>query len=962
MAALPTGTVTFLFTDIEGSTVRWEHQRQAMQQALARHDAILRAAIEAHGGYVFKTVGDAFYAVFTSAPDALEAARAAQQALQAEAWDEALGVLRVRMALHTGTAESRDGDYFGAPLNRVARILGAGHGGQVLVSTATQELVRDQLPPSAALRSLGEHRLKDLIRPEHIFQLLAPGLAHDFPPLRTLENRPNNLPPQPTPFIGRTHEVEAVKQRLLQPETRLLTLTGPGGTGKTRLGLQVAAEALDDFPQGVWVVDLTAIEDPALVDTTIAMALRVQVVPGQAVVDALKAYLAEKQLLLVLDNFEQLLPAAPLVAELLAAAPRLNVLVMSRVPLHLRGEREFPVPPLQLPDRSALPPLEVLRQYDAVRLFIERAQDLRPDFTVTNATGPAVAEICYRLDGLPFAIELAAARTKVLTPEAILIRLSNPLKLLTGGARDAHRRQQTLRATIDWSYNLLEPGEQTLLARLGVFAGGCTMEAVEAVCTATGDLPIDPLDGMASLVDKSLLRQAAGPEGEPRFLLLATIREYASGRLAERGEAPAIQEHHARFFLRLAEQAEPHLSGAEQVAWLTRLVHEYDNLRAALEWGLRHPESDRGLKLAGTLLRFWQLHGDWTEAGRWLRDTLANSGSRNDTLERAKALWAAAVCDRVEGDFDSAGERVAESATIFRSLGDKRGLARALGLQAMVMAERGDQTARRLGEEVAALAREVDDKEILAAVLHAHGFVAYLQSELTAAQTEFEESARLSREVGDRWRLLINLRFLSHIARLRANYTQAGRLVEESLALARELGNRLEEALALRAAGEIAQAAGDDKHASEQYAASLELFRDLGYKWEVGAVRLSQANLLQLQGDYDRSAALLEEGLLLVRDTDESLEITRCLSGIAGVACARRVPIRSARLLGAVSAMDENVDSPWFPLGDRRAYEQALAETRAQLDAATFEAAWAEGRAMSLEQAIAYALEETPSG
>ena len=958
MTALPAGTITFLFTDIEGSTTRWEHQRAAMQAALARHDAILREAIEAHGGHVFKTVGDAFYATFATAPAALAAALAAQRRLAGVEWGE-VGPLRVRMAVHTGTAEARDGDYFGPPLNRVARILSAGHGGQVLLSTATQELVRDDLPPDTALRDLGEHRLKDLIRPEHLFQFVAPDLPADFPPLRTLENRPNNLPLQPTPFIGRVQEVEAVKQRLLQPETRLLTLTGPGGTGKTRLGLQVAAEVLDDFPHGVWFVDLTAIADPALVDTTIAMALRVQVVPGQAVADTVKAYLREKQLLLVLDNFEQLLPAAPLVAELLAAAPRLNMLVTSRVPLHLRGEREFPVPPLQLPDRSALPPLEVLRQYDAVRLFIERAQDLRPDFTITNASAPAVAEICYRLDGLPFAIELAAARTKALTPEAILLRLSNPLKLLTGGARDAHSRQQTLRATIDWSYNLLEPEEQTLLARLGVFPGSCSVEAVEAVCAATGDLLIDSLDGMASLVDKSLLRQAEGPEGEPRFLLLATIREYAAERLVESGEAPEIQEQHAHFFLRLAEQAEPHLYGSQQIAWLARLMHEYDNLRAALEWGLQHPESDLGIKLAGALWPFWRLNGDWSEACRWLRDILANSQASKDDPARAKVLHGAAVCDWADGDLSTAGERMRESVALFRSVGDKRGLAIALGFQAAVMAAPAARTVQRLSEEAVALARAEGDKVSLAAVLHTEGLVDLGQGELGAARTEFEESATLCRELGDRWRLLINLRFLSDIARIQTNYTQAGRLIEEALALARELGNRLEEALALRAAGQITQAAGDYRHASEQYAASLELFLDLGHKSDMAIVRLSQANLSQLQGDYDRSAALLEDGLLLLRDTNESLEIARCLSGIAGVACAHRVPIRSARLLGAVRAMDENVDSPWFPDAERRTYDQALAETRAQLDDETFAAAWAEGQAMTVEQAIAYALEPT---
>ncbi len=507
MADLPTGTVTFLFTDIEGSTTRWEHQRAAMQAALARHDDILRAAIEAHEGHVFKTVGDAFYAVFTSAPDALEAALAAQSPLQAEAWSEDVDTLRVRMALHTGTVQQRDGDYFGPPLNRVARLLSAGHGGQVLLSHVTRELVRDYLPPGAELRDLGEHRLKDLIRPEHVFQLVAPDLPADFQPLRTLDNRPNNLPLQLTPFIGRERELEVVRERLAQPDMRLLTLSGPGGTGKTRLGLQVAADLLDTFPDGVWFVNLAPISDPALVMPTIAATLGIAEVAGQSLLDTLKWYLRDKQMLLVLDNFEQVLPAAPVVNDLLAAAPGLKVLVTSRALLGIYGEHDVAVPPLALPDLRRLPPLERLSQYEAVRLFIERAQAAKSDFAITGENAPAVAEICVRLDGLPLAIELAAARIRLLPPQALLQRLSSRLKLLTGGRRDLPARHQTLRGAIEWSYSLLDPVEQTLFARLAVFVGGRTLEAVEAVCNADGDLEVDVLDGLASLVDKSLVRQ-----------------------------------------------------------------------------------------------------------------------------------------------------------------------------------------------------------------------------------------------------------------------------------------------------------------------------------------------------------------------------------------------------------------------------------------------------------------------
>ena len=517
MAPLPTGTVTFLFTDIEGSTTRWEQQRAVMQQALARHDAILRDAIESHGGHVFKTVGDAFYAVFAMAPDAVEAALAAQQALQAEAWDAALGVLRVRIALHTGGAEERDGDYFGPPLNRVARLLSAGHGGQVLLSTVTQELVHDQLPVGAELRDLGEHRLRDLIRPERIFQLVVPGLPAEFPPLCTLDTLPNNLPLQRAPFVGRERETAAVCVLLLRGDVGVVTLVGPGGIGKTRLALQVAADLLDHFVDGTWFVNLAPLTDPALLVPTIAQALGVQEAGGQPIEATLAHYLRAKRLLLVLDNFEQVLRAAEHLPALLDGAPGVKVLVTSRMALRLYNEHEHLVAPLQVPDLRRLPSLERLQQYEAVRLFIQRAQAVKPDFQVTIANATAVAEICARLDGLPLAIELAAARVKVLSPQAMLARLrpegTRRLKLLTGGARDLPARQQTLRAAIDWSYRLLEPAEQTLFARLAVFVGGCTLEAVEAVCNAAGDLDSDPFEGVASLHDKSLLRQEEGPAG-----------------------------------------------------------------------------------------------------------------------------------------------------------------------------------------------------------------------------------------------------------------------------------------------------------------------------------------------------------------------------------------------------------------------------------------------------------------
>jgi len=567
--------------------------------------------------------------------------------------------LKVRMALHMGAAEERDGDYFGPPLNRVARLLFAAHGGQVLLSAATHEMVRDQLPAGMNLAELGEHRLKDLFRPERVYQLVSPDLPSEFPPLRTLEAYRNNLPLQPTPLVGREKEVAEVRDLLRGDETRLLTLTGPGGIGKTRVALQAAADLLDEFPDGTFFAQLATLTEAELFLPAVAETLGVRETGEIPIDKSLKEYLSERRMLLLLDNFEQVLGAAPEVTEVLAGAPGMKVLATSRTSLRLYGEHVFPVPPLRMPDLKSPPPLERLTQYEAVGLFVERARALKPDFKVTNESAPAVAEICVRLDGLPLAIELAAARITMLPPRAMLQRLGSRLKLLTGGARDLPERQRTLRATIEWSHALLNEGEQVLFGRLAVFSGGRTLEAIEAICDAEGDLPVEAFEGVSSLLDKSLLRQEEGPGGQPRFVMLETIHEFAREKLGESAEAEQIKRVHAQYFLTLAEEAYPELKGSHQLEWLERLEAEHDNMRAALSWALERKEEEVSLRLGGALWWFWSVRGYYSEGRRWLEEALAIDGHVSPEV-RAMALAGAGALASEQGDLDRAQEAYEE--------------------------------------------------------------------------------------------------------------------------------------------------------------------------------------------------------------------------------------------------------------------------------------------------------------
>ena len=619
LKSLPTGTVTFLFTDIEGSTERWERDSKAMSAAVARHDALLRAAIESHGGYVFKTVGDAFCSVFQDAREALTSALDGQRAL-AETDFAAVGGLKVRMALHTGFADERDGDYFGSTVNRTARLLDIGHGGQVLVSDVTADLVRDALPKTAALHELGAHRLKDLTAPEHVHQLVASGLTAKFPLLRSLDTLRNNLPQQLTSLIGRDQEVAQIAELL--DEHRSITLTGVGGVGKTRLALQAGAELADRFEDGVWFIDLALLADSDLIAGAIAALFGVRESPGQSSLEAIGHALKPKRMLLILDDCEHVIAVAAKVAEaLLRTCPQVRILATSREPLHIQGERIVPVSTLSTPESTEGLTVARALEHAAVALFVQRAAASDSRFSLTDANVAGVGEISRRLDGIPLALELAAARVRALGVSHLSEHLAQRFRLLTGGGRTAPARHQTLRAAIDWSYNLLSEAERLLFCRLGIFAGGFDLEAATAVCAAKPIEEFEVVDLLSSLVDKSLVMPDFGHE--MRYRLLESTRAYALERMEEEGVRESTCERHCRYFAEIAKKLCDALPTTNLNPWLARIRANLENYRAALEWALgRGRDSALGAELACGLETFWWHGGSEAEGRRWIKAAL----------------------------------------------------------------------------------------------------------------------------------------------------------------------------------------------------------------------------------------------------------------------------------------------------------------------------------------------------
>ncbi len=994
MRPLPTGTLTFLFTDIEGSTRLIQHLGDVRsEKVFTDYRRLLCDAVNAGGGHVYEDQGESFLFVFRSAKDAVLASVAAQRAFLSHSWPDGVA-LRVRMGVHTGEPVSSGEGYVGVDVHRVARICQAGHGGQILLSAAARELIEDDLPSGFSLRDLGEHQLKDLTRSQRLFQVIATDLPSDFPPLRSLDVLPNNLPRQLTIFVGREREIGEIKRLLAG--TPLLTLTGVGGVGKTRLALQAAAEVLEEYNDGVWVVELASLSDPTLVPQTVASALGVREQAGRPVLTTLSEHVQPKRLLLLLDNCEHLLSGCAQLAEtLLRTCPHLCILATSREGLGVGGEVVWLVPSLSTPDPERRSSVDSLMQSEAARLFLERALAAHRTFTVTDENAAAVAQVCQRLDGLPLAIELAAARVRVLTVEQIASRLEERFTLLTGGSRTAPLRHQTLRAAMDWSHGLLSEHERILLRRLAVFAGGFTLEAAEAICPGAAR-EFDVLDLLTHLVDKSLVvADERGPE--VRYRLLETVRQYAREKLQEAGETAEVQRRHRDWYLGLAERMAQKRWASDQVVGLERTETEHDNLRAALMWSLEDGGAEEGLRLAGALGWFWHTRGYWSEGRERLKAALSLRGS-SPLSARAKALfWAARLAgsqhDRrtarplydeslslfresgskqdiavllddlgwgaqKEGDYEAARSFHEESLAIFRELNDGHGLGWALLHLGELAALQGDvETARsRLGESLV-IFRELGSKNGMANSLRALGGLARYEGDYEAARSRFEESLTIFRELGTKEMIGWTLGHLGRLARNQGDYAAARRLHEESLAIFRELDSSVGVAWTLSGLGHVAHLQGDYAAAGLLHEEGLAIFRDLGEKPGIGWALKSLGDVERMQGDRSRAAALYAEALTLVSQIGGKLDVPECVEGFAALAGAEGRPVRAARLFGAAEAL-RSVIGYRLPLADQAEHDRHVSALRTELGDTAFAEAWAEGRAMTLEQAIAYALSE----
>jgi predicted ATPase/class 3 adenylate cyclase len=913
---------TILFTDIEGSTRLWEQEGERMAAALARHDELARTAVVGHRGIVVKTTGDGLYAAFEDPLDALNATLTLQRSLADPAATNGIA-LRIRCGLHSGQIEQRDNDYFGPPVNRTARLMSAAHGGQVLLTQAVAGGVEARLPPEVSLRDLGSVRLKDLSQPEHVYQLVHPALRQDFPALRSLEATPNNLPQQLTSFIGREREVEEAKELL--KSARLLTLLGMGGLGKTRLSLQVGADVMDAYPDGVWFVDLAPIRDDTLVASETAKVLGVQEEPGRSLAQTLGAHLRSRTLLLILDNCEHLVNASAALANaLLRAAPDIRIIATSREALRVPGEQTYPVFPLAVPDRSAS--ADVLSRSEAVQLFMDRARLQRPGFALTDKEAAslgldAVAELCARLEGIPLALELAAARMRTLSIQDINKRLHDRFKLLTGGGRVLLERQQTLRALVAWSYDMLQESEQRLLERLSVFAGGFDLEAAETICGADPLEAAEIIDLLTSLVEKSLVMIDEGESGT-RYRQLETIREFAREYLNKRDDAAAIAARHCDHYLLMAKAANKNLQGAEQAVWTRRVEAELDNLRAAINLALSgEVDPILAVKFEVALMGFRFLRGYSTEGRKYIRAALGLPAVQASDVAHAHALYVGAVLADNQSDYAEAV---------------------------------------RLLEPCLELRRRIGNPVDIAATLSMLGTVRLREDNPEQARLYDEEALGIFRGIHDKIGEAIELGHLGEICMHVSDDARASEYFERCLAIARAIDHSELQSECELYLGEIALYEGDVAAARQRFARSLEVSRDAENK-RGGAMALWWTGKADVEErKYESARIRLDAAVKAFRSSEMTAEALACLEDHARLMQATGRIDDSVRLFAAAAAARERLVLRPPRRGSQRS-EESIALARAAVGASAFEAAWKEGQGWQLDTAVQYALAPAPA-
>lgn len=904
--SLPTGTVTFLFTDIEGSTGLAQKYPEALPALLARHNTILRDAIESNHGHVFNIVGDAFCAAFATPGDGFKAALTAQRALQREPWNPA--PILVRMGLNTGeaqlsTAEEQAGGYVSyLTLTRAQRIMSAAHGGQILLSHATADLLGDELPGDISLRNMGEQQLKGLLHAEKLWQVVAPDLPRDFPALSSLSTPTNNLPTQLTSFIGRERELSDAQAKLAA--ARLLTLIGPGGTGKTRLSLQIAGEQLAYFEDGVWLVELAPIADPAFIVSTIAAVFDIREAQGIPLIDLLVDYLRARELLLVLDNCEHLVEAcAHWADQLLHACPKLKIIASSREALGIDGETVYRVPSLSLPDRSS----SDLMDYEATRLFVERATKAEPRFHVTAENAAAIIQICRRLDGIPLAIELAAARVKLFTPEQIAERLDDRFKLLTGGSRTAIPRQQTLRALIDWSYHSLDEIEQRALRRLAVFSGGWAIEGAEAVIGES-----EALDGLQGLVNKSLVN-VDEQSGAARYRYLETIRQYAMEKLLESDEAVESRDRHLDYVLKLAGEAQSKGFGTGRLPWLNRMEVEHDNLRAALEWSASNQVAE-AIELALALDSFWTLRDYNSEAVAWCQTILSRAESLPNLAATRAQLYVALGWSAIFSGNHKLGRAAASAGlSLATPAADKGVIVRLQSVLSLASMYLGDYPAALQAQQSGeALAREMGYTDELAMILILGGQIRFFASgDIAQAKGYLAEAESLRIDAGSKW---ATPTFIFGFARL------AGML-------------------------------GDIEKARAQFKESADAAQKMGNMRVVYSCQSELAHVLRRHGEIDEALGLYRQVLPGWKELGHRAAVAHELECIAFILSQKSQPERAVKLLGAAQVLRELIDSAMTP-PERADYERAVSALRDDVNEIKFKQLWDAGRAMNMEQAV----------